>query len=505
MDSANVVMELFVFYIKRWLNLCMCPRLSSSQSSLGTSSHQLGAVECQVPHTETSDASHALIKVLEFLTSQQELNDALREVEPFPETEPFQAVRLAYERACRGIGFEERLSMYLKRVDTMTQAMQERYVLHLRRLLDDSRENIRNLACNGETPRNLIRNAWKLVSTASDVKVNGLITLCGELLSLLGPFGPYTITLRATHVSPIRKWTKPIAHILEARLTTDATALDLAMPHIFYHIYEALLNSNVAVVQCAQVTLYEIVTSDYGRTALDSDKLGQVLKQYFKVYKNTVPLKTGRAPEAQIAGSAPYAVNDEEIWALAAVSYDKWVCKLAAALLGYAGNPQLRLLQRIASLRPSLAELLLPFVLQDLAFGKVDQSHIKQALSDKIHAFVLLEVENAPKASHLILACLEFLRHCYCDWAICMKGAKHYTPKVHEPPSKWSKVYWLDLDYQVTSTAAFKCSAFFTALVYIEHWCEETTGSLSLPESTMNDLDQCSLPSLDALLIDISR
>lgn len=456
-------------------------------------------------HTEASSAQYVLIKVLEFLTGQQELNEVLREVEPFPDTELFQAVHLAYEQASIGTGFEERVSMYLKRVDTMTQSMQERYVLHLRQLLDNSRENILNLAQKGETPRELMHNAWKLVSKVSDVKINGLITLCGELLGLLGPFDPYTITLRATHISPIRKWTKPIAHILEARTAKDMTVLDLGMPYIFYHLYEALLDSDVAIVECAQITLYNIVASDHSRAAMDSNKFGRILTQYFKVYESNVSLEVNRTLKPQSEENVLHTVNDEELWALVLVSYDKWVCRLAATLLRYAQNPQLRLLRRLAFLRPSLAELLLPFILKDLALGKVDQSQIKQVLSEKIHTYVLMQVENTQKAAHLILGCLEFLRHCHIDWGMSMNGAQHYEPEVHNPPSQWSKVYWLDLDYLFASTAAFKCSAFFTSLVYIEHWCEETTGRLSLPESTINDLDQCSLPHLDALLMDICR
>lgn len=41
-------------------------------------------------------------------------------------------------------------------------------------------------------------------------------------------------------------------------------------------------------------------------------------------------------------------------------------------------------------------------------------------------------------------------------------------------------MYWLDVDYLVVAAAALRCGACFTALLYLEHWCEAEHGRLTL-------------------------
>ena len=49
------------------------------------------------------------------------------------------------------------------------------------------------------------------------------------------------------------------------------------------------------------------------------------------------------------------------------------------------------------------------------------------------------------------------------------------------------QVYWLDLDYGSVATAALQCSQCLTALLYVEHWCEERYGCLALGNEQMLD------------------
>jgi hypothetical protein len=54
-------------------------------------------------------------------------------------------------------------------------------------------------------------------------------------------------------------------------------------------------------------------------------------------------------------------------------------------------------------------------------------------------------------------------------------GKSGKPPAVH-----WSKVYCLPLDYMEVAAAAMAASAYFMALLYIEHWAEEQYGALQL-------------------------
>lgn len=48
------------------------------------------------------------------------------------------------------------------------------------------------------------------------------------------------------------------------------------------------------------------------------------------------------------------------------------------------------------------------------------------------------------------------------------------------PPPLSLQVYWVDLDYLQVASAAIQCRAFFTALLYLEAWCEDKYGRLQL-------------------------
>lgn len=43
-------------------------------------------------------------------------------------------------------------------------------------------------------------------------------------------------------------------------------------------------------------------------------------------------------------------------------------------------------------------------------------------------------------------------------------------------------MYWLDLDYLEVARAALRCSAPFTAMLYVEYWCKAKYGRLALQE-----------------------
>ena len=50
-------------------------------------------------------------------------------------------------------------------------------------------------------------------------------------------------------------------------------------------------------------------------------------------------------------------------------------------------------------------------------------------------------------------------------------------------PVQWQKRYWLDIDYLLVAAAALRCSAYFTALLYVEHWIEDEYGRLTLTDA----------------------
>ena len=42
------------------------------------------------------------------------------------------------------------------------------------------------------------------------------------------------------------------------------------------------------------------------------------------------------------------------------------------------------------------------------------------------------------------------------------------------------QVFWLDVSYLEVAAATLRCGAPFTALLYVEQWCEERQGSCTM-------------------------
>ena len=83
------------------------------------------------------------------------------------------------------------------------------------------------------------------------------------------------------------------------------------------------------------------------------------------------------------------------------------------------------------------------------------------------------ESTKRPEVMHLLLRCLNHLRGRYLD---AMEGSK-----VFSCAKKWQKVYWFDIDYLILAGKAVECRAYFSALIYIEEWCQqENNGILDL-------------------------
>lgn len=68
-------------------------------------------------------------------------------------------------------------------------------------------------------------------------------------------------------------------------------------------------------------------------------------------------------------------------------------------------------------------------------------------------------------------------------------------------PLAWPRVYYLDVDYLAAAKAAQQCSAFFTSLLYVEHWCEQQFGELTLGAPDFSDEDQ--VPLHEQLLLNV--
>ncbi|MCO5564113.1 hypothetical protein L7F22_017769 [Adiantum nelumboides] len=179
-------------------------------------------------------------------------------------------------------------------------------------------------------------------------------------------------------------------------------------------------------------------------------------------------------------------LENDVLWDVNGKVYDEWVCSLVYSLTHYCEDTTLRLCQGIVHCKSFLAECLLPHVLRSLAASSGVKSNICRLISCQVAKHIFTGWNQNTRSIQLFLDALNELRRC--DVVSRMKLGQDYTKRQEK-----SKVYWLELDYLQTAEVAQKCGAYFTSALYVEHWCEEKFGRLSLGDPDFSDEEELPL------------
>ena len=188
-----------------------------------------------------------------------------------------------------------------------------------------------------------------------------------------------------------------------------------------------------------------------------------------------------------------WQLDGERLWSCGAVSYAAWICSLAYAALLQAKSATLALCCQMARCKPAFAELLLPLAFVDLAMNDADCT-LSVRMAAAIRRHMLPASAEHPKAVQVLLASLNAVRSRQLDAkmaggrqqgkggaAPAAGGAERRSAAALEVIGRWRKVYWLDLDDRLLAETAARSGAYFTAILYLEAWCEEQYRELRLP------------------------
>ncbi|XP_013615184.1 PREDICTED: serine/threonine-protein kinase ATM-like, partial [Brassica oleracea var. oleracea] len=176
----------------------------------------------------------------------------------------------------------------------------------------------------------------------------------------------------------------------------------------------------------------------------------------------------------------------------------------------------IRLCQNIAMLKAEISELLFPSVIVSLAGRVGTDVNLHELITSQVKEHIFVDSNKLTKSKQVMLNTLNELRMCYVLERSTFSGqtkreknTKHsnYSSRSSSSAAKirdvetangmaasitanWDKVYWLSIDYLVAARSAVVCGAYLTAAMYVEYWCEEKFGSLSLgdPDFSYHDM-----------------
>ncbi|CAK7328913.1 unnamed protein product [Dovyalis caffra] len=164
------------------------------------------------------------------------------------------------------------------------------------------------------------------------------------------------------------------------------------------------------------------------------------------------------------------SLEESTVWETPNKTFQMWICPLVYSLVSYSNDVILKLCQDIVLLKAEVAELLFPSVIIDLA--------CRQDIHLDLHK--LISLQNAKPSSYGSKSR---------STSVKARDSVAASSSMVMSTSSWDKVYWLKIDYLVVAKSAVTCGSYFTAMMYVEHWCEEHFNGLTLGSPDFSHLE----------------
>jgi ataxia telangiectasia mutated family protein len=553
-ESANILGDQLQAIVSR---LVACITAANQQSGLEGS--DIGGDPFGQHSDGSTEEDHklanctSLVVLLRRLTVEATdlLSPYIKELDPFPNLPYFEPMQALHTELCAGRSLADDFVQFVQRAPSLPPQLRLSSLRSLVNQLSARKGELYTKAKGDEyhggswrcSPE-VVEAVWKLVQLCNDRDNLDMRDLAGTFLSAVGIGDPHAVVFHLPK-KPEEKSNRLAAgvDIANATVTIDAQlgVSDNLVRQILQQIRGYLIDNNVHIIDLAAKTLKGLLSTEKGHRVLKSMSLQE--SAYLEVHSKGINLnlveeilRSSKLESSRVA----IAIDNPLLWQTTGESYDIWLCPLAYSLIEYSDDCILRLCQELVLQKAPLAELVFPHVLGNLAAWFESSSEFCRKFSEQVEEHVFGERNNSTRSIQLFLGAMNCLRCCYItanmnhsstapsrgrdskgekslgnggetgtgsarkrqsDHGDAEKGGSEPGNQHHWIRSSWQKVYWLQIDYLSTARAAQRCGAYFTTVLYMENWCEETFGRLTLgePDFSIND----ALPAHLELLLNV--
>lgn len=373
---------------------------------------------------------------------------------------------------------------------------------------------------NWNYDENIVHAVWNFAQTCSLHDTSGLAALVSDFVSKIGIGDPHRVVFDLPG---------EFSYVLGSRMhsRTSATEKDFHMhtetPEALLYplmrlLMKYLMDDSVKIIDIAAQALRGILSTEKGQTALLS--FDSYERSLIQVHSKGIDMDLVQKLVLDLErkfNALAISPGSSTIWKTTGKTFEIWICPLVHGLIGYCDDIILRLCQDIVLLKSEVAELLLPNVMVNLARKKDLDVDLCKLISLQVQENIFTESNTLMKSIQVILDALNELRLCHVlERATTFSGShKRESLKSGKPSSSgaksrstsmkhkehlnssgfdsstflWEKVYWLPIDYLVVAKSALNCGSYFTAVMYVEHWCEEHFNSLTLGSPDFSHLE----------------
>ncbi|CAA7402290.1 unnamed protein product [Spirodela intermedia] len=346
----------------------------------------------------------------------------------------------------------------------------------------------------------LVSGVWALLGICGSSDAKEIKSLVSAFISQVGIGDPHRIVFHlpgdTARNETFSKYGGSI--VSNESILSDVGFSEEVLISLIRLLKKYFLDDGVTVVDLTSRTLQGILSTEMGQCALSS--FNGYDKSLISVHSKGV---NSEVVEKLIFDSREKPTEDlsaTALWRTHSKSYEMWICSLVHSLICFSDDVILRLCQDIVLLKVELAELLLPSVLVNISGRNDSVVDLCQIISMKVEENIFLESNYAIKSIQIWLNVLNILRS-YDNTE--MSHSFQRTSKLNlfsfYQKFLFQLVYWLSIDYLVVAKAAIHCGSYFTAVMYVEYWCEENFNCLTLGSPDFSNLE--SLPPHVELLI----
>ncbi|KAM7277000.1 hypothetical protein ACFE04_018866 [Oxalis oulophora] len=480
-------------------------------------------VECSIP-AETygevsSSVSSQVLLLLRQLTvdSDPSLHEYVRELEPLPELEVFNEIRQFHEESCRAYCPTDHLLKLAKRSCHLPPRLLlwSFRALHKKLVIDESARRDKNVEdTSWHDNKEIVDAVWALVSMCGSDDANSIRELVSDFMSRAGIGDPHSVVFHLPGNSGHLHVFQPTRQDSATETTVDTSLSDELLIALLKVLKKYLMDDSVNIIDITCQTLRGILSTERGQGALlpfDSNwrsHIGVHSKGININLVETMLLDLERKFKAETI-----SLEKSDVWETQDKTFDTWICPLVYSLITYCNDVILRLCQDVVFLKAEIAELLLPSILVNIAGRKDLDADLQKLISMQVQEHIFTESNTLIKSIQVILNALNELRlfHVMERSSSKQESSKQSKPSSYSSRSRssstkskdspfisnattmstssWDKVYWLSIDYLVVAKSAVICGSYFTAVMYVEHWCEQHFNSLTLGSPDFSHLE----------------
>ncbi|XP_073284364.1 serine/threonine-protein kinase ATM isoform X12 [Primulina huaijiensis] len=377
--------------------------------------------------------------------------------------------------------------------------------------------------------------AWKLVPLCSLDNTNDLSAMVSDIISKIGIGDPHRVVFHLPGDYSVPVFGIAIG-MAETNIHADTGISEEALLVLMRLLKKYLMDDSVEIIDMASQALRGILSTENGQRALM--QLDSYERSLIQVHSKGVNLELVQRLIFNLQRkltAESISIEDSNVWTTLDKTFEAWICPLVYAVIGYCNDLILRLCQDIVLVKSEVAEFLFPYVIVNVA-GRMDLDvDLCKLISLKVQENIFIESNASIKSIQIFLHALNELRLCHVtERKSSVVPQKQESSKQTKSPSYgsklrvasakmkdqqttscrlsvstlcWEKVYWLSVDYLMAAKSAIKCGSYFSAVLYVEYWCEEHFNSLTLgsPDFSPREMLQSHIEILASAVTQINE